>query len=276
MFLATFLIMLREGLEAVLIVSIIASYLKKTDNISWIRYVYYGVIFALALCIGIGVLLYMSIGELPQKVQEFYEGVVAIIAVVVLTYMIFWMKKASVSLGKELTNRIDLAINKNRSQGVILIGMVFFAVSREGLESVFFLFSFFEQDVSPMIPLLGSISGLFSAIIIGVLLYKGSIRLNLGKFFRYTGVLILLIAAGMAASALAKFHEAGIWNSFQTIVYDVSNTMFSQNHVLGSILSGLFGFSDSPTVGEVSIYFIYLIPALVYFFYPTSLEKKRN
>lgn len=275
MFLATFLIMLREGLEAVLIVSIILGYLKKTGNFSWAKYVYFGIFIALVLCGGAGVFLYWSIGELPQKVQEFYEGLVAIIAVFVLSYMIFWMKKESKTLGTSLTNKIDLAVGKSRYQGIILVGMVFFAVSREGLESVFFLFSFFEQDVSPVIPLLGSLSGLLGAVIIGVLLYKGSIRLNLGKFFRYTGIFILLIAAGMAASILAKFHEAGIWNHFQRIVYDVSDTMLSQNHILGSILSGLFGFSDSPTVGEVSLYFLYLIPALIYFLYPTSPNRQK-
>lgn len=268
----SFLIMLREGLEAVLIVSIIASYLKQTGNERWMKFVWLGIIFALLICMVVGTILYITIGDIPQQSQEFFEAVVAVIAVCVLTYMIFWMRKASASIKNTLTERIDVAINRSTGQGIILVGMTFFAVAREGIESMFFLFSFFEQD-DYMPALLGSSSGLLVSILLGVAIYLGGIKLNLKAFFRITGIFILFIAAGMAASALAKFHEAGVWNSMQTIVFDVSDTLGVGHTFVGAVLSGLFGFNDHPTVGEVSIYFFYLIPALIFFFWP---EKKSD
>lgn len=267
MFLATFLIMLREGLEAALIVSIIASYLKQTGNQSWMKYAWGGIAAAVVLCTVIGVALYLLVGELPQKAQELFEGVVAIIAVIVLTYMIFWMRKAARSMKTSLHGQLDTVLNRSTGQGVVLVGMVFFAVAREGLESLFFLFSFFEQD-NYMPAVFGSVAGVMVAVGLGMTIYKGSMRLNLRMFFRITGVLILFVAAGMAASALTKFHEAGIWNVLQTQVFDVSNTALSHNTILGSLLAGLFGFNDHPNVGEVGAYFLYLIPALAFFFWP--------
>lgn len=270
MFLATFLIMLREGLEAALIVSVISSYLKQTGNQKWFKFVWLGVALAVILCLAAGVGLYAAVGEIPQKAQELFEGIVALIAVGVLTYMIFWMRKASRSLKNTIVQNIDAAVNRSSGQGMIMVGMAFFAVAREGLEALFFLFNFFEQDSSITIPAAGASLGLITAIALGFAIYKGSIRLDLRRFFKYTGVLILFIAAGLLAGALKALHEAGIWNSLQTIVFDVSGSFLSINTVLGSVLSGLFGFNDHPTIGEVIVYFLYLIPALVFFFWPSS------
>ncbi|WP_434777282.1 iron uptake transporter permease EfeU [Neisseria sp. Ec49-e6-T10] len=280
MFLVPFLIMLREGLEAALIVSIIASYLKKTGNEQWMRFVWFGIVSAVVLCCIVGLIMVKTLGEISQREQELFEGIVAIIAVFVLTYMVFWMNKAAKSIKNSLTNSIDVAMNRSKGQGIMLVGMAFFAVAREGLESLFFLFAIFEQDTAKISAPLGAFSGLLLAVLLGLGIYHGSVRLNLAKFFRFTSIFILFVAAGLAASALKALHEAGIWNALQTIVYDASVGPFSTHGFLGTILAGLFGYSDSPTQGEVIVYFTYLIPALLFFFWPKktllSEEKKES
>ena len=224
-----FLIMLREGLEAALIVSLIASYLKRTQRGNWIGVMWIGVILAAALCLGLGIFINETTGEFPQREQELFEGIVAVIAVVILT-------------------------------------MVFFAVARERLESVFFLLAAFQQDVG-IWPPLGAMLGLATAIVLGFLLYWGGIRLNLGVFFKWTSLFILLVAAGLAAGAIRAFHEAGLWNLFQETAFDLS-TVLSTHTLFGTLLEGIFGYQETPSVSEVAVYLLYLIPALVLFALP--------
>jgi FTR1 family protein len=148
-----FLIMLREGLEAALIVSLIASYLKRTQRGRWIGVMWIGVFLAAALCLGLGILINETTGEFPQKEQELFEGIVAVIAVVILTWMVFWMRKVSRNVKVQLEQAVDNALQKGNNHGWALIMMVFFAVAREGLESVFFLLAAFQQDVGIWPPL---------------------------------------------------------------------------------------------------------------------------
>jgi high-affinity iron transporter len=142
-----FLIMLREGLEAALIVSLIASYLKRTQRGRWIGVMWIGVFLAAALCLALGIIINETTGEFPQKEQELFEGIVAVIAVVILTWMVFWMRKVSRNVKVQLEQAVDNALASRNNHGWALIMMVFFAVAREGLESVFFLLAAFQQDV---------------------------------------------------------------------------------------------------------------------------------
>lgn len=165
-----FLIMLREGLEAALIVSLIASYLKRTQRGRWIGVMWVGVFLAAALCLGLGILINETTGEFPQKEQELFEGIVAVIAVFILTWMVFWMRKVSRNVKVQLEQAVDNALQKGNHHGWALIMMVFFAVAREGLESVFFLLAAFQQDVG-IWPPLGAMLGLATAVVLGFLLY---------------------------------------------------------------------------------------------------------
>lgn len=261
-----FLIMFREGLEAALIVSLIASYLKRTQRGQWLGIVWIGVIAAVALCLALGIFINETTGEFPQKQQELFEGLVAIVAVCILTYMVFWMRKVSKSVKVHLEGAIDNALNSSKSQGWALVAMVFFAVAREGLESVFFLLAAFQQDVGIEAPI-GALLGLGSAIVVGMLIYWGGVKLHLAKFFKWTSLFILFVAAGLAAGAIRAFHEAGLWNHFQAIAFDLSNTL-STHSLLGTLLEGMFGYQEAPSVSEVVVYFLYLIPALIFFFRP--------
>ncbi|ADZ42244.1 TPA: iron uptake transporter permease EfeU [Yersinia enterocolitica] len=265
-----FLIMFREGLEAALIVSLIASYLKRTQRGQWMGAVWVGVITAAALCLAIGIFINETTGEFPQKQQELFEGIIAVVAVCILTYMVFWMRKVSKSVKVHLEGAIDNALNvegkKGRGQGWALVAMVFFAVAREGLESVFFLLAAFQQDVGIGAPV-GAILGLSCAILVGMAIYWGGVKLHLAKFFKWTSLFILFVAAGLAAGAIRAFHEAGLWNHFQDIAFDLTNVL-STHSLLGTFLEGMFGYQEAPTVSEVAVYFIYLIPALIFFFLP--------
>lgn len=277
-----FLIMFREGLEAALIVSLIASYLKRTQRGHWMGAVWIGVITAAVLCLAIGIFINETTGEFPQKQQELFEGIIAVVAVCILTYMVFWMRKVSKSVKVHLEGAIDHALNSDRSQGWALVAMVFFAVAREGLESVFFLLAAFQQDVGIGAPI-GAILGLSCAILVGMAIYWGGVKLHLAKFFKWTSLFILFVAAGLAAGAIRAFHEAGLWNHFQDIAFDLTNVL-STHSLLGTFLEGMFGYQEAPTVSEVAAYFIYLLPALILFFLPprttaattASVARKTN
>ncbi|MFC3024141.1 iron uptake transporter permease EfeU [Vibrio zhugei] len=263
MFFVPFLIMLREGLEAALIVVLIASYLKKTGQQQWMKAVWLGVFSAAIACFGLGLFIEHTTGEFPQQQQELFEGIVAVVAVVMLTYMMFWMQNASKHIGKDIQTALDGAIGQQNGQAKALVFMVFLAVAREGLESVFFLIAAFSQDVGVMAPL-GAVTGVVTAVIVGFVLYFGGIRLPLAAFFRWTAVFILFVAAGLAAGAIRAFHEAGLWNEYQDIAYHFG-TIISTHSLFGTVLQGLLGYQEAPTDSEVFVYCLYLIPALVAF-----------
>lgn len=263
-----FLIMLREGLEAALIVSLIASYLKRTGRTRWFPAMWAGVLIAMLLCLALGIFINETRGEFPQKQQELFEGIVAAIAVVILTSMVFWMRRVARSIKTELEQAVDQALNKGGG-GFALVLMVFLAVAREGLESVFFLLAAFTQDVG-YAPPLGAVLGLLCAALLGGLLYWGGVRLNLQRFFFWTSLFILFVAAGLAAGAIRAFHEAGLWNHWQNVAFDFSQTL-STHSLFGTLLEGLLGYQEAPTVSEVAVWLIYLIPALLLFFMPARL-----
>ncbi|VDZ68640.1 Ferrous iron transport permease EfeU (plasmid) [Klebsiella aerogenes] len=161
-----------------------------------------GVFLAAALCLGLGVFINETTGEFPQREQELFEGIVAVIAVFILTWMVFWMRKVSRNVKQQLEQAVDNALQRGNNHGWALVMMVFFAVAREGLESVFFLLAAFQQDVG-IWPPLGAMLGLATAVVLGFLLYWGGVRLNLGVFFKWTSLFILLVAAGLAAGRFA-------------------------------------------------------------------------
>ncbi len=264
--LVAFLIMLREGIEASLIVGIIASYLAQTGRRQYLGAVWAGVGIAAVLCAIVGVGLSMASAEFPQKQQELFETIVAVVAVGILTSMVFWMKAAARSIKGQLHDKIDASMTTGRSAALALVAMAFFAVGREGLESVFFLLAIFQQSTGWAVPL-GAFLGLTAAVGVGILIYVGGVRLDMRRFFRITGVFIIVVAAGLLAGALRSAHEAGLWNGLQQVVANWSDAL-PKDGPLGTVLSGMFGYTDMPTLGEILIYFAYLIPALVLFFMP--------
>ncbi|MDR2624998.1 MAG: FTR1 family protein, partial [Zoogloeaceae bacterium] len=275
-----FLIMLREGLEAALIVGVIASYLHRTGRARWLPTVWIGVLLAVAMSVFLGAVILMTGNELPQKAQELFEAIIGLVAVGVLTYMAFWMRGAARSIKTQLLGSVDAAIGAGSAGGAeehrgatwALMGMAFFAVAREGLESVFFLLAIFQQSPGWAAPS-GALGGIVVAVFLGLGIYWGGVRLNLAKFFLWTGLFILLVAAGLLSGVLRNLHEAGVWNLMQGVAYDLSGVLSSNSSVTGTVLSGLLGYHESPVWGEVLAWFLYLVLALTLFLRPHTQGK---
>ena len=272
--LIAFLIMLREGIEAALIVGIVAGFLKQSGHSRLMPKVWLGVALAALMCLGIGYGIHSATGEIPQKEQEFVVGVIGLVAVAMLTYMILWMKKAARSMKQQLQDSVQTALNRGNGQGWALVGMAFLAVAREGLESVFFLLAVFQQSPTWSMPV-GAVLGLLAAVVIGALIYQGGMRLNLGKFFRWTGAFLIVVAAGLVAGSLRALHEAGVWNHLQEVVFD-SSKYLHEDSPLGVLLGGFFGYTDHPTQGEVLAWLLYLVPVMIWFLHgskPAAVQR---
>ena len=272
--LIAFLIMLREGIEAALIVGIVAGFLKQSGHSRLMPKVWLGVALAALMCLGIGYGIHSVTGEIPQKEQEFVVGVIGLVAVAMLTYMILWMKKAARSMKQQLQDSVQMALNRGDGQGWALVGMAFLAVAREGLESVFFLLAVFQQSPTWSMPV-GAVLGLLAAVVIGALIYQGGMRLNLAKFFRWTGAFLIVVAAGLVAGSLRALHEAGVWNHLQEVVFD-SSKYLHEDSPLGVLLGGFFGYTDHPTQGEVLAWLLYLVPVMIWFLHgsrPAAVQR---
>ena len=276
--LAPFLIMFREGVEAALIVGIIASYLKQTGRSHLMKMIWLGIGLATLLCFTIAFILQIGRHEFPQKQQELFVGVISVLAVIVLTWMVFWMRRAARSIKGELESQVESAIQSDQRAGdkwsLALVGMAFLAVAREGLESVVFLLATFQQNLGIEAPI-GAFLGYAAAIAVGVGIYQGGIRIDLKRFFKWTGAFIILVAAGLSAGAIRAFHEAGVWDFLQTVVFDASNVLPNYS-VAGTILSGLFGYNDTPTFSEVIAYLGYFIPTMFLFLAGNKAKRKNK
>ncbi len=269
--LAPFLIMLREGIEAALITGIVASYLHRTGRAQWMPAVWLGVFLAVALALFVGAGLELASAEFPQKAQELFEAVVGLLAVGVLVSMVFWMRKAARSIKGELEHSIEEALASPGASGWALIGMVFFAVAREALESVFFLLAVFQQSTGPAAPI-GALLGVVAATAVGYAIFVGGVRINLRLFFRWTGVFILVVAAGILSASIRSLHEAGLWNALQETPFDFSGVV-SPSSLTGTILTGMLNYQATPTVGEMIAWFGFLAVTLYLFLRPVSAPR---
>jgi len=250
--LVAFLILLREGLEAALIVGIAAGYLHRTGRSEQMPLVWIGTACAALLCLGLGLSLDLLSLEFPQRQQELFESAIGLLAAGMLTGMAFWMRRAARSMSHDLRGRMEAAAGS----GVALIALVFLAVAREGVEAVVFLLALMQQGTGWAVPV-GGLLGLAVAAVAGVLIAWGGMRLNYGRFFRWTGVVLLFAAAGLTAGALRALHEAGLWNQLQQLAFDLSNVL-PEDGILGSVLAGLFGYAARPSIGEVMLYLAFL------------------
>src|SRR3954469_24438461 len=245
--LPTFVIGLREGLEATLIVVIIATFLSSAGRRDSLRAMWTGVGVAVLFCIGFGVALQILDENLPQIRQEQLETVVALVAAVAVTYMIIWMRRHARSLRGDLQDAVSGALA--RGSGRALVGMAFFAVIREGLETAVFLTAAFQQSARPAMTGSGAILGIVVAVVLGLGIYRGGVQINLVRFFRATGVVLVLVAGGLLVSALHSGHEAGWVASLQGEAVDLS-WLVDPGSVRASIITGTLGLQPTLTAGE--------------------------
>jgi high-affinity iron transporter len=266
-FIGTFLIGLREGLEATLIVSIVGAFLKRNGQST--RPMFVGVVLAVVLSVAVGVGLDLLSATLPQAQQEMMETVINAIAVVFVTSMIIWMNRNAARLKGELEREARQALN--RGGALALVAMAFLAVLKEGFEtSVFLLAAAETSHGNRWFAVLGGATGIAVSIALGVGLYFGGLKLNLGRFFRVTGVFLVLIAAGLVMGALRTAHEAGWVTIGQQPVFDFSPWMPSQS-VPGAVITGVFGLPADPRLIEVLGWLLYAVPVLVVFLWPARL-----
>lgn len=259
---APLLVLLREGLEASLVVVIIAMYLRKLDRKDLLKPMWMGVGAAVGLCIVLGLGMHAAGRELPTETKELIEAVIGFIAVGILTWMIFWMRRFGSAIKGDMEHKIDSALTSSSSAGRTLIGLAFVSVLREGVEAVLLTTRYFDQKGSSA--LIGSFIGLAIAVIMGVALYRGALHLNMKTFFNITGVVIIFFAAGVFAWATKELSFSGNFPWLGGIAWDTSGIL-EQSSRLGTAMAGLFGYSQAPAWREVVAYWVYLVPVLILF-----------
>jgi high-affinity iron transporter len=262
--LANYLIGLREGLEAALVVSILVAYLVKTGHADRLRGVWVGILAAVALSVGFGALLSFTSRNLSFEAQEAFGGSLSIIAVGFVTWMIFWMRRAARTLSSELRGRVDTAV---ATGGWVLALTAFLAVGREGLETSLFLWSAVQSTGQSTQPLVGAALGLLTAVLLGWLFYRGAVRINLAKFFRWTGALLVIVAAGVLAYGVHDLQEAGILPGLNTLAFDISGAVPADSWY-GTLLRGTINLTPQTTVLQAVVWVLYVVPVLALFLRP--------
>ena len=267
--LANYLIGLREGLEAALVVSILVAYLVKSERRHLLTRIWVGVALAIGVSLVFGALLTYGPSGLTFEAQEAIGGTLSIIAVCFVTWMIFWMARAARAMSGELRGQVDKAAEGSR-WSLVLVAVL--AVGREGLETALFLWAATKAGTREAAgsatptwePLLGAALGLATAVVIGYLLYRGAISINLSRFFTWTGYFLVLVAAGVLSYGVHDLQEAGILPGLDTIAFDVSDTI-DPSTWYAVLLKGVFNFSPVTTVLEAVVWVLYVVPTLLLF-----------
>jgi high-affinity iron transporter len=269
---------LREGVEAALIVSIILAYLARTGNDRYFGRIFLGTAAAVAVSVVLGGILFVTVGEFQEPYEQIFEGLTMIIAAAVVTWMLFWMRRQSASVKGELQAAVDRALSEGTVFGLVILA--FTAVIREGLETSLFLVgqATSAEDGSSAV-FIGALVGLGIAVLIGVGFYRGARVVNLRTFFRWTGIALIFIAAGLLAKAVHEFVEIG-WITVGTQpLFDVSAVLPHEAIegapggivlLAGQFLHALFGYSSQPEVIASIVWITYVVVVLTLFLRPVA------
>lgn len=261
----TLVIGLREGIEASLIVGIIAAFLGRNGRRDALRQMWTGVGIAVAVCLAIGIGLVTLSRELPQKQQEGLETVIGALAVVMVTGMILWMSRHARGMKRELEDHAAQALAQGSARALVV--MAFLAVLREGFETAVFLVSVIQNSSSVSTGTSGAVIGILIACVIGYGIYRGGVKFNLGRFFKVTGLVLVLVAAGLVMTVAHTAHEAGWLDAGQSQAFDLS-WLVRPGTVISSLLTGVLGLQPGPTVVEVVVWLVYAVPMLVFLSWP--------
>lgn len=264
--LANYLIGLREGLEASLVVVILVAYLVRSDRRQLIPRIWAGVAIAVLVSLAFGALLTFGPRGLGFEAQEAIGGSLSIIAVGFVTWMIFWMARSARGLSSELRGQIDRAADGS-AMSLVVVAML--AVGREGLETALFLWAATQAAArgatSTTAPITGAALGILTAIAMGYLVYRGALKLNLSKFFTWTGAFLILVAAGVLAYGVHDLQEARMLPGLDSLAFDVSDAI-PPTSWLGTLLKGTLNFSPATTWLEATVWLLYVVPVMVLFF----------
>lgn len=278
---SAFLIALREGLEATLIVSILVTIITKTNRKNLLPKMWIGIAIAIIIPTSLGAYLVFGNYELDFKAQENLEGILSLIAVIMVTYMLFWMAKHSKNMGKNLQDEIT-KIEKSNYSGFGIIALAVISVGREGLESAIMLWGVVSSvnNTAAWKSTLAIILGFATAVLLGFLLYKGILKINLAKFFRITGYFLILIAAGIISYGIGDLQEAGTLPGLTDYMYNLENYMPGSTNFMGrsllEIYSSVVNLPLKPTrfqfIGWIS--YLVIVSTFYYLFYSSKNVSK--
>ena len=268
--LSTFLIALREGLEAALIVGILVAYLVKTGRTRLLAPLWIGVSVAIVASFALGGFLSFTSAELTPRGEEFFAGTTSFLAVGFVTAMVFWMQRAARGLRDELHGKVDSAV----ATGAIGIAITsFFAVAREGLETALFIYTNFKTVGAASAATVGLVLGLALAVALGYLIYNRSVKINLGKFFQVTGTALIIVAAGVLSYGIHEYQELGWLPGADTFIWDVTSWM-APDSIIASVLAGSIGFDTSTSWLQFLIAGTYIAVVLGLYTKPARARKR--
>ncbi|MFF1295263.1 MULTISPECIES: iron uptake transporter permease EfeU [unclassified Streptomyces] len=270
---SNYLIGLREGLEASLVVCILIAYLVKTERRDALKPIWIGIAVAVAIALGFGCALEFGSQELTFEAQEALGGSLSILAVVLVTWMVFWMRRTARHLKAELHGRLDAALRVGTGA---LVATAFLAVGREGLETSLFVWASVHAagDGTPR-PLIGVGLGIATAVVLGWLFYRGALKINLAKFFTWTGGMLVVVAAGVLAYGFHDLQEADWLPGLNDRAFDISGAI-PPDSWYGTLLKGVFNFQPDPTVLQVTVWLLYLVPTLALFLAPVGFASGKG
>ncbi len=260
--LANFLIGLREGLEAALVVGILVAYMKKIGQAERTRVIWSGVFTAIAASIAFGSFFTISSFQLEGSAEPFVSGTLSVVAGGLITWMVLWLAKKARFMKQELEGAMDRAIATGTGS---LFALAFFSVGREGLETAIFIWNGALAASGATTVVAGTFLGLGVSIIIGYLLYLGALKVNLAKFFRYSGMGLVVVAGGMFSYAVHEFQEINLLPGDSSKLYDISGVI-SEDGLIGSVLKGALNFTPTPSVLQAIVWAAYVIPVGYTFF----------
>ncbi|TFB84805.1 high-affinity Fe2+/Pb2+ permease [Cryobacterium algoricola] len=259
--LANYLIGLREGLEAALIVTILVAYVVKIGRKDVLPRIWAGVGLAVLLALGIGALLTYGTSTLSFAAQETIGGLLSIAATGLVTWMVFWMLRTARTLSSHLRGSIDKSL---LGTGIGLVVVAFIAVGREGIETALFLWAAVQATGETTLPLIGAFLGIVTAAGLGWLIYSGMLRINLSKFFTWTGGILIVVAAGVLSYGVHDLQEAGVLPGLHSIAFDVSAAI-PPDSWYGTLLKGTLNFSPATTWLELLVWVAYVGTTLTFF-----------
>lgn len=255
---ANFLIGLREGLEAALIIAILIAYLVALGNRAALRLLWAGIGAAIALALGFGAVLQLTSQALTFTAQETFGGVMSILAVALITWMIMWMAGHARQLKGRLHGELDRAL---LGSGWAVAIVAFVSVVREGLETALFLWAGIRTSGTTATPLLGALFGLAVAVMLGIAVYRGALRLNLSRLFTWTGAALIIVAAGVLSYGVHDLQEAGLLPGLSSLAFDVS-AQIPPGSWYATVLKGTLNFSPATTWLEFIAWWTYVIPVM--------------
>lgn len=255
MFLANFLIGLREGLEAGLVIGILVAYLNKIGRRDVLPRLWMGVAFAILISLATGAILTWGPYGLSFQGQEILGGLLSILAVVLVTWMIFWMGRHARDLKHDLQSKLDAAV-AGAGIGIVIVGFV--SVGREGVETALFIWANVNSGDNALLGTVAALVGVLVAAVIAYLIYRGLVRINLSRFFFWTGLFLILVAAGVLLYGIGDLQEAGLLPGWGQPAFSVA-TIIPPSSWYGTLLGGLFNFTPEPTWLQFVAWLGYLV-----------------